>query len=74
MELGALTQVQKEKYLGTGVEYPAGKEEVASNAEDNGAPEELVEKIRGLAVDDRFSGPQDVMAALQGLPRVRTPK
>ena len=74
MDLGALTQVEKEKYLRTEVEYPTGKEEVASNAEANGAPKELVEKIRGLPADDQFSGPQDVMAALQGLPRVRTPK
>ncbi len=74
MDFGALTQVEKEKYLRTGLEYPAGKEEVASNAEGNGAPDELVEKIRGLAADDRFSGTQDVMAALQGLPRVRTTK
>ena len=74
MNLGAMTQVEKEKYLQTGVEYPAGKEEVASNAEANGAPGELVEKIRGLPADDQFSGPQDVMAVLQGLPRVRTTK
>lgn len=74
MDLGALTQVEKEKYLRTGVEYPAGKEKVASNAEANGAPRELVEKIRGLPADEQFSGPQDVMAVLQGLPRVKTPK
>ena len=47
---------------------------MASNAEANGAPKELVEKIRGISIDDQFSGPQDVMAVLQGLPRVRTPK
>ena len=66
-------QLEKGKYLGTGVGYPAGKGEVASNAEGNGAPEELFEKIRGLAADDRFSGPRDAMAALRGLSRIRTP-
>lgn len=74
VDLGALTQVEKEKYLRTGLEYPAGTEEVAFNAEANGAPKEMVEMIRGLPADERFSGPQDVMAALEGLPRVRTPK
>ena len=29
-----------------GVDYPASKEDLASAAESNGAPEELVERIR----------------------------
>ncbi len=33
------------RYL-EGVEYPANKEELASAAEENGAPDELVERIR----------------------------
>lgn len=36
-----------------GVDFPADKEEVASAAESNGAPEEIVEKI-GNADRERF--------------------
>ncbi len=36
-----------------GVDFPADKEEVASAAESNGAPQEIVEKIRN-ADRERF--------------------
>lgn len=50
-----------------GVEYPASKEDLASAAEDNGAPEELVERIRILGRPD-FSGPDEVVAELEASP------
>jgi hypothetical protein len=48
-----------------GIDYPAGKEEVAATAEDNGAPQNLVRKIRE-AERDRFDNPQQVLHAVQG--------
>lgn len=51
-----------ERYV-EGVEYPAGVEDVASAAQRNGAPQELVERIRS-ADRERFSSVEDVLAAL----------
>ncbi len=53
-----------QQYLGD-VNFPAGKEEVASGAESNGAPQNLVEQIRNSA-QERFSGIEDVQQAVQG--------
>jgi hypothetical protein len=50
-----------------GVEYPASKEDLASAAEDNGAPEELVERLRTLG-RPTFSGPDEVVAELEASP------
>ena len=43
--VGNLDLDQLQQYL-PGVNFPAGKEEVASNAESNNAPQELVQQIR----------------------------
>ena len=53
--------IEVQRYLG-GVSYPASKEDLASAAEGNGAPGDLVERIRGLSRDE-FDGPDDVMEA-----------
>ena len=50
-----------------GVEYPASKEDLATAAEGNGAPDELVERIRTLGRPD-FSGPEEVVAELEASP------
>ena len=50
-----------------GVEYPASKEDLASAAEDNGAPEELIERLRTLGRPN-FSGPDEVVAELEASP------
>jgi hypothetical protein len=47
-----------------GTNFPAEKEEVASNAESNGAPHDLVTQIRN-ADTQRFDSPEEVMQALQ---------
>ncbi len=47
-----------------GVRFPAEKEQIASTAEGNGAPQELVEKIRN-ASRDRFNGPDEVLQEIQ---------
>lgn len=49
------------------VDYPASKDDLASAAEDNGAPEELVERIRTLGRPD-FSGVDEVVAELESSP------
>lgn len=54
------------RYLG-GVEYPASKGNLASAAEGNGAPEELVERIRTLGRPS-FSSPDEVVAELEASP------
>ena len=50
-----------------GVEYPASKEDLASAAQDNGAPEELVERL-GTLGRPSFSGPEEVVDELQSSP------
>ncbi len=63
-ELGNLDAGTLLQYL-PGVRFPAEKEQVASTAESNGAPQDLVEKIRG-ASRQRFNGPDEVLQELQG--------
>ena len=48
-----------------GVRFPAEKEQLAATAEQNDAPQELVEKIRN-ADTQRFNGPDEVLQAVQG--------
>ena len=60
--LGSMGNIQQ--YL-QGVNFPAQKEEVASGAEGNGAPQGIVDQIRNAGVE-RFNGPQEVMQAIGG--------
>ncbi len=62
--LGNLDLDQLQGYL-SGVNFPADKEEVASNAESNNAPQELVQKIRNSGTDT-FNSADDVMQKVQG--------
>ncbi len=55
--------VDVQKHL-KGADYPASGEDLASTAESNDAPGELVERLRSLG-DEDFSGPDQVMAALK---------
>jgi Protein of unknown function (DUF2795) len=48
-----------------GVRFPAEKEQVADTAEQNDAPQELVEKIRN-ADTQRFNSPDEVLQAVRG--------
>jgi hypothetical protein len=54
------------KYL-EGVDFPASKDDIATSAENNGAPDELVERLRTLGRPD-FSGPDEVVAELESSP------
>ena len=56
------------RYL-KGTNFPASKEEVASDAEGNGAPQDLVSQIRN-ADTERFNSAEEVMQALPAPPDV----
>ena len=59
LDVGTLLQ-----YL-PGVNFPAEKEQVASTAESNNAPQELVQKIRNASTQ-RFNSPDEVLQVVQG--------
>ena len=63
-DLGNLDLGQLQGYL-QGVNFPAGKVEVASNAEGNDAPQELVQQIRDSGTEN-FSSADEVLQKLQG--------
>ena len=46
------------------IDFPASREEVASTAEGNGAPDNLVQKIR-KANRKRFDNPNQVLQAVR---------
>ena len=48
-----------------GVSFPASKEEVASTAEGNNAPQELVQQIRDSGTDT-FNSADEVLQKVQG--------
>lgn len=63
-DLGNLDLSTLQQYL-PGINYPAAKEEVASTAESNNAPQELVQQIRNSSAQ-RFNSPDEVLQAVQG--------
>jgi hypothetical protein len=46
-----------------GLDYPARKDEVIARAEQNGAPQEVIEALQALT-DERFEDPAEIQAAL----------
>jgi len=46
-----------------GISYPASKDEVVSQAQANGATDDLVSALQSVDVE-RFEGPDDVQQAL----------
>jgi hypothetical protein len=64
MDLGNLGLGQLQQYL-AGVNFPAQKDEVASNAQSNSAPQDLVQQIRSSATE-RFNSPEEVLQVVQG--------
>jgi hypothetical protein len=63
-DLGDLTLGKLQGYL-SGVNFPADNEEVASNAESNNAPQELVQKIRDSGTAT-FNSADDVLQKVKG--------
>ncbi len=62
--LGNLDIGQLQQYL-QGVNFPAQKEEVASTAESNGAPQNIVDGIRNAA-QNQFNSQDEVLQAVKG--------
>jgi hypothetical protein len=62
-DLGNLDLGKLQGFL-QGVNFPAGKEEVASNAEGNNAPQELVEQIRNSGTET-FNSADEVLQKVQ---------
>jgi hypothetical protein len=54
-----INPIELQSYL-KGATYPARREDLASLAESNDAPGEIVEAIRGMDADE-VSGPDQVM-------------
>jgi len=54
--------IEVQKHL-RGADYPATREDLVSLAQDNGAPNDVVQALED-AGRDRFDGPDDVMEAL----------
>jgi hypothetical protein len=63
-DLGNLDLSTLQQFL-PDVNYPASREEVASSAETNNAPQELVQQIRSASTE-RFNSPDEVLQAVQG--------
>ena len=59
LDLGQLQQFLPD------LNFPAGKEEVLSTVQSNGAPQEVVDQIRN-ASPDTFNSPEEVLQAVQG--------
>ena len=62
--LGNLDVGQLQQYV-QGVNFPAQKEEVASNAESNGAPQNVVDGIRNAA-QNQFNSQDEVLQVVKG--------
>jgi hypothetical protein len=62
--LGDLDLSELQQYLGR-MNFPADKEEVASKAESNDAPQAVVAQIRSSAIE-RFESPEEVLQAVRG--------
>lgn len=62
--LGNLDIGQLQQYL-QGVNFPAQKDEVAQNAESNGAPQNVVDGIRNAA-QNQFNSQDEVLQAVKG--------
>ncbi len=57
-----ISPIQMQKHL-KGVNYPASKQDLVRQAQNNNASSEIVNKIQHLPADS-FNSPKDVMKAL----------
>ena len=63
-DLGNLDLGQLQQYL-PNVNFPASREEVASTAQSNNAPQEVVDRIRSTGTDT-FNSADEILQAVQG--------
>jgi Protein of unknown function (DUF2795) len=67
MDSGSLSDLslsELQQYLGS-TNFPADKQEVASNAESNEAPQAVVDRIKDSSME-RFDSPEEVLRAVRG--------
>ena len=67
MDSGGLSDLnlsELQQYLGH-TDFPADRQEVASNAESNQAPQAVVARIRDSSIE-RFDSPEEVLQAVRG--------
>jgi Protein of unknown function (DUF2795) len=62
--LSDLNLSELQQYLGD-TNFPADKQQVASNAESNGAPQAVVDQIRNSLME-RFEGLEEVLQTVRG--------
>jgi hypothetical protein len=62
--LSDLNLSELQQYLGR-TNFPADKQQVASNAQSNGAPQAVVAQIRNSSIE-RFEGLEEVLQAVRG--------
>ena len=62
--LSDLNLSELQQYLGN-TNFPAAKQQVASNAESNGAPQAVVDQIRNSSIE-RFKGLEEVLQTVRG--------
>jgi len=62
--LSDLNLSELQQYLGD-TNFPADKQQVASNAESNGAPQAVVDQIRNSSME-RFEGLEEVLQTVRG--------
>jgi Protein of unknown function (DUF2795) len=62
--LSDLNLSELQQYLGR-TNFPADKQEVASNAEKNDAPQAVVDRVRNTSIE-RFGSPEEVLEAVRG--------
>ena len=65
MDIGNFSQGDIEQYL-QGAEFPLNKDDVVKVAENNGAPQPVIDQMQSRLPDGEISSPQDVMSAVQG--------
>jgi len=63
-DLGNLDLGQLEQFL-PDVNFPASKEDVASNLESSGAPQEMVDQVKSVGTDT-FNSADEVLQKVQG--------
>ena len=54
--------IEMQKYL-KGMDYPASKDDLVAKAQENDAPDEVVQQLQGMSKDS-FDGPNAVVQAV----------
>jgi len=63
-DLSNLDVGQLQQYL-PNLDFPAGKDEVISQAQDNGAPQEVIDGVKNSGTET-FNSADEVLQAVQG--------